>query len=103
MLCHQIDTWRAVPNKVSQSIHKADDRHRSLLTMPRMDQCKTGTINGWAPPPLCLPSVYLTSLHVTRSPRLSPAVFHTGSNQTLMWERSGNEATGSILSNSDDM
>ena len=26
---------------------------------------------GWAPPPVCLPSVYLTSSHVTRSARLS--------------------------------
>ena len=47
--------------------------------------------NGWAPPPVCLPSVYLTSSHVTRSPRPSPAVFHTGSDEILAvgmaWER----------------
>ena len=40
---------------------------------------------------MCLPSVYLTSSHVTRSPRPSPAVFHTGSDEILAvgtaWER----------------
>ena len=31
--------------------------------------------NGKAPAPMCLPSVYLTSLHMTRSPRPSPPYF----------------------------
>ena len=47
--------------------------------------------NSSALPPVCLPSVYLTSSHVTRSPRPSPAVFDTGSNEILAvgtaWER----------------
>jgi len=30
---------------------------------------------GWAPPSVCLPSVYLTSPHMTSSPRSSPSVF----------------------------
>ena len=29
----------------------------------------------WAPPPMCLPSVYLTSLHVSTSPRPFPSIF----------------------------
>ena len=41
---------------------------------------------------VCLSSVYLMSSLVTRSPRPSPAVFHTGSDQMLAWEWPGNEA-----------
>ena len=59
-----------------QSVRKADDRYRSLFTTPGTDQRETGILT----PPVCLPSVYLTSSHVTRS---SPAVFHTGSNEIL--------------------
>ena len=58
-----------------RSIRKADNRYCSLFTMPETDRRETGIINGWAPPPLCLPSVYLMSAHVTRYPRPSPAVF----------------------------
>ena len=105
MRCHQADTWlthrgwcpmknldvlccTVRPKAGCQSVHKADDRYRSLFTAPGTDQCE---YNGWAPPPVCLPSVYLTSSHVARSPRPSPAVFHTGSDQILVvgtaWER----------------
>ena len=70
---HVTDTWRAVPNEESldvlsctvhpkagcQSVRKEDDRYRSLFTTPGTDRRETaiGTINGWAPPPVCLPSV----------------------------------------------
>ena len=53
-----------------QSIHKADDQYRSVYY-------------GWALPPVCLPSVYLTSLHVTRSPRPPPPYLHTVNDQIL--------------------
>ena len=38
---------------------------------PNQSQC----YNGWTQPPVCLPSVYLMSLYMTKSPRLSPSVF----------------------------
>ena len=48
-------------------------------------------IHRWAPPSVCLPCVYLMVPHVTRSPRPSPAAFHTGSDEMLTvgtaWER----------------
>ena len=37
-------------------------------------------------------------MHVTRSPRPSSAVFHTGSDQILAVERQGNEAKVLLLS-----
>ena len=43
------------------------------------------------PPLVYLSSVYLVSSHVTRSPRSSPSVLHTASNELLevgmAWER----------------
>ena len=60
-----VDTWRAVLNEESrrlvcctvrpmagyQSVHKADDRYRSLFTMPRTDQRETGILTvGHRPP-----------------------------------------------------
>ena len=65
------------PKAGYQSVRKADDRYRSLFTMPGKNRRQT----GWAPPPMCLPSVYLTSLYVTRSPRPPPTVF--GSDEIL--------------------
>ena len=38
---------------------------------PNQSQC----YNGWTQPPVCLPSVYLMSLYMTKSPRLSPSIF----------------------------
>ena len=38
-------------------------------------QCEIGIIIVGAPPPICIPSVYLILLHLTRSPRLSPSIF----------------------------
>ena len=38
----------------------------------------------WTPPSVCLPCVYLMAPHVTRSPRPSTAVFHTGSDKILV-------------------
>ena len=74
-----------------QSIRKSDDRYHSLFTTPGMDQCETGISMVGHRPPVCLPSVYLTSSHVTRFPRPSLAVFHTGSDEILAvgtaWER----------------
>ena len=45
-----------------------------LASEPVMD-IKGFKILHWAPPPVCLPSVYLMSSHVTKSPRPSPSVF----------------------------
>ena len=46
---------------------------------------------GHCPPCVYIPSVYLMAPHVTRSPRPSPTVFHTGSDQVLVvgtaWEQ----------------
>ena len=52
--------------------------------------------NNWAPPPVCLPSVYLTSLHMTKFPRPSLSVFAYVSNQKLEPEWPGNEAKQSM-------
>ena len=84
---HVVDTRRVVLNEESQrlsctvhpkaacqNIRKVADRYCSLFTMPGTDRRKTGIIKGWAPPSMCLPSVYLMSLHMTRSPRPSPAI-----------------------------
>ena len=52
--CHQVDTRRAVLNEESQlvlsvqSLRKADNRYRSLFTMPGMDRHKPSIDNGWA-------------------------------------------------------
>ena len=46
------------PKAGCQSIRKADDRYHSFTT-PGTDRRETGIINGWVPPPVCLPSVYL--------------------------------------------
>ena len=43
---------------------------------------KQVSYNGWIPNPVCLPSVYLTSSQVTRSPR-PPPYLDTASNQML--------------------
>ena len=54
---------------------------RQTINTVRCSQCRgdgstqNRYYNGWAPPFLCLPSVYLMAPHVTRSPRPSPAVF----------------------------
>ena len=67
-----------------ESIRKADDRYRSLFTTPGTDQCETGILAVGH----CPPSVYLISLHVTRSPRPSPAV---EAMKYWRWEWPGNE------------
>ena len=47
-----------------------------LASNPKMDITRRGlNILYWPPPPMCLPSVYLTSPHMTGSPRPSPSVF----------------------------
>ena len=100
---HMVDTRRAVPNEscVVLSVQWLDIRvfARQTIDTVRCSQRwerETGILTvGHAPPPVCLPSVYLTSSHVTRSPSPSPAVFHTGSYECCRWERPGNEATHS--------
>ena len=58
---HMVDTGRVVPNKESrrpmlyclyQSVHKADDRYRSLFTTPATDQHETGILTVGHHPPL---------------------------------------------------
>ena len=71
------------PKAGCQTVCEADLYH-SLFITPGTDQLETGIISGWAPPPVCLPSVYLMSSHVTRSPRPPPTIFHTGSNELLV-------------------
>ena len=49
---------------------------------------------GQAPPPMCLPSVHLTSPHVTKSPRPSPSVFaYCKWSKYWRWERPGSKTT----------
>ena len=87
MQCHQVDTWptdgRRCPTKTlnicsctfhskagCRSFCKADDQYRSLFKTLGTDRQKRGIIMiGHRP--LC---VYLTSSHVTRSSRPSPAI-----------------------------
>ena len=79
------------------SVQWLDIRVFARLTIHtvRCSQCRgrTNALNGWAPPPMCLPSLYLTSSHVTRSHRPSPAVFILQAMEYWWWERPGNEAT----------
>ena len=104
---HKVDTRRAVPNEESQCpvlycpsngwISERSQGRRSIpFIVHNADNAGDGStrnryFNGWAPPLVCLPSVYLTSSHVTRSPRPSPAVFHTERDEMLAvgmaWER----------------
>ena len=94
---HMVDIWRAVPSEESRrpalSVQMLDVRAfaRWTINTVRCSQRWGQIDNGWAPPPVCLPCVYLMAPHVTRSPRPSPAVFHTGSDQILAvvtaWER----------------
>jgi len=63
-------------------------QYHSLFTAPGMGRCEMGIIT----PPVYLPSAYLMSLHVTRSPRPSP--FHSCVLQAInpwRWEWLGNE------------
>ena len=46
-----------------------------LLVDSRLINAKFVSYNNWAPPPICLPSVYLTLLHVAKSLRPSPSIF----------------------------
>ena len=50
---------------------------------------------SWAPPPVCLPSAYLTSSHMTRYPRPSPRRI----SKYWWWERPGNEGTVCVCVN----
>ena len=101
---HMVDTRRAAPNEESRrpvlycpSNSWISERSQGRRSIPFIvhnagdGSTQNRYINGWTPPPVCLPSVYLMSSHVTRSPKPSPAVFHTGSNEILAvgtaWER----------------
>ena len=66
------------PKAGCQSVRKENDQYSSLFTTPGTDRQETGIINGWAPPSVYLPCVYLMAPHVTRYPRPSLAVFQTG-------------------------
>jgi len=67
------DGQGVVPNKILKSICpragcQSVRQYHSSFTMPE-------TYYSWTLPPVYLPSVYLTSPHVTKSPRPSPSVF----------------------------
>ena len=104
---HMVDTRRAVPNEESRrpvlycpSNGWISERSKGRQSIPFIvhnagdGSTQNRYFNGWAPPPVCLPSVYQTSLHVTRSP-----VFHTGSDEILAvgtaWERGYKSYTSS--------
>ena len=53
------------PKAGCQSVRKADNQYRSLFAMLGMDRHETGSLVLSA---MCLPSVYQTSSHITRSP-----------------------------------
>ena len=115
---HMVDTRGVVPNEESRrpvlycpsngwiSEHSQGRRSIPFIVHNAGDgSTRNRYFIGWAPPPVCLPSVYLTSLHVTRSPRPSPTAFHTGSDEILAvgtaWERPGNEANTDNISRQD--
>ena len=56
-------------------------RNNTVCCLWRQEQVNVNC--GQAPPPMCLLPVYLTSPHVTRSPRPSPLYLYTASNQIL--------------------
>ena len=111
---HVVDTRRVVPNEeyrrpvlycpskgwMSECSCKADDRYRSLFTMPGMDRRETGIINGWAPPPVCLPSVYLDLPDVIARDQISqaspPPYLILETMKYWRWEQPGNEASTCI-------
>ena len=66
---------------------------QTIDTIPGMDQRETGILTVGHLPPPPPPRVYLTSSHVTRSPRPSPAVFILEAMKYWWWEWPGNEAT----------
>ena len=95
---HTVDTRRAVPSEECPVLYCPSKgwmsercQGRQSIPFVQTDRCKTGFYNGWAPHSVCLPSVYLTSSHVTRPPRPPPTAFHTGSDQILAvgtaWDR----------------
>jgi len=75
-----VDTQGAVPDKgsrspflyVSHRVRSQEHLQGSINTVHCLESQGTGR---WPLPPVCLPSVYLMSLHVTKSPRPSPSVF----------------------------
>ena len=96
-----VDTQKAVPNRYNTcfaSICPRRCEQRTVLIVCLVNALTSSLwtdstrhnveILHWAPPSMCLPCVYLMEPHVTRSPRPSPTVFHTESD-----ERPGNEAS----------
>ena len=86
-----VDTRGAVPNRYNTCFMLIRPWRCEQLTVPIV--CLTNALISshwmdsttqdvenlrWAPPSVCLQCVYLMASHVTRSPRPSPAVFHTG-------------------------
>ena len=98
-----VDTRRAVPNEESRhpvlcclSKRWMSERkpfaRRMIDTVCCSQHCGRIDVTSIYPPPppppppprVCVPSIYLMSLHMTGSPRPSSAVFHTGSDQIVV-------------------
>jgi len=91
----RVDTWGAVPNwSPSGHVHPSTGSQSvwKAATIPfTIHDAKNGLLwnrnyYGWTLTLVYLPSVYLTSLHMTRSPRPSPSYLCTASDQDCRWE-----------------
>ena len=114
--CHQVDTWRGVPNKYLDvlsvmSVQWRDDRYHSLFTTPGTDRHETGIMMVAPPPPpppppphvsnTCLPDDIacgpdlpgLPPLYFAYCKRSNTSGGNGPGNEATLWERPGNEAT----------
>ena len=89
---HIVNTWGAVitpvlhlsiPGVVKKRMVLVICLANALTSSLWTDSTKDIEIICWALPPVCLPSVYLMAVHLTRSPRPSPQYLHAASDQIL--------------------